>query len=29
MGTGFPGGNYPQIFYVADVAGEGPPFNRT
>ena len=27
MGTGFPGGTYPQVFYVADVAGEGPPFN--
>ncbi len=27
MGTGFPGGTYSQIFYVADVAGEGPPFN--
>jgi hypothetical protein len=27
MGTGFPGGTYPQLFYVADVAGEGPPFN--
>ena len=23
MGTGFPGGTYPQIFYVADVEGEG------
>jgi len=27
MATGFPGGSYPQIFYVADVAGEGPGFN--
>jgi 2-polyprenyl-6-methoxyphenol hydroxylase-like FAD-dependent oxidoreductase len=27
MGTGFPGGTYPQVFYVADVAGEGLPFN--
>jgi len=27
MGTGFPGGTYPQIFYVADVTGDGPPFN--
>ena len=27
MGTGFPGGTYPQIFYVADVEGEGPPLN--
>jgi 2-polyprenyl-6-methoxyphenol hydroxylase-like FAD-dependent oxidoreductase len=27
MGTGFPGGTYPQVFYVADVAGEGPAFN--
>ncbi|HSV01459.1 MAG TPA: FAD-dependent monooxygenase [Roseiarcus sp.] len=27
MGTGFPGGTYPQIFYVADVAGEGLAFN--
>jgi 2-polyprenyl-6-methoxyphenol hydroxylase-like FAD-dependent oxidoreductase len=27
MGTGFPGGTYPQIFYVADVTGEGPAFN--
>jgi 2-polyprenyl-6-methoxyphenol hydroxylase-like FAD-dependent oxidoreductase len=27
MGTGFPGGTYPQIFYVADVTGEGPPVN--
>jgi 2-polyprenyl-6-methoxyphenol hydroxylase-like FAD-dependent oxidoreductase len=27
MGTGFPGGTYPQIFYVADVTGAGQPFN--
>jgi 2-polyprenyl-6-methoxyphenol hydroxylase-like FAD-dependent oxidoreductase len=27
MGTGFPGGTYPQTFYVADVTGEGPAFN--
>jgi 2-polyprenyl-6-methoxyphenol hydroxylase-like FAD-dependent oxidoreductase len=27
MATGFPGGAYPQVFYVADVAGEGPAFN--
>ncbi len=27
MGTGFPGGTYPQTFYVADVAGSGPAFN--
>jgi 2-polyprenyl-6-methoxyphenol hydroxylase-like FAD-dependent oxidoreductase len=27
MGTGFPGATYPQIFYVADVTGEGPPVN--
>ncbi len=26
MGTGFPGGTYPQAFYVADVVGHGPPF---
>jgi 2-polyprenyl-6-methoxyphenol hydroxylase-like FAD-dependent oxidoreductase len=24
MGTGFPGGTYRQLFYVADVAAEGP-----
>ena len=24
MGTGFPGGNYAQIFYVADVEAAGP-----
>ena len=27
MGTGFPGGTYPQTFYVADVVGEGLAFN--
>ncbi|MBV9908587.1 MAG: FAD-dependent monooxygenase [Hyphomicrobiales bacterium] len=27
MGAGFPGGTYPQIFYVADVVGEGEPVN--
>jgi len=27
MGAGFPGGTYPQVFYVADVAGEGRAFN--
>jgi 2-polyprenyl-6-methoxyphenol hydroxylase-like FAD-dependent oxidoreductase len=27
MGTGFQGGTYPQVFYVADVAGEGRAFN--
>ena len=27
MGSGFPGGTYPQVFYVADVVGEGPTFN--
>ncbi len=27
MGTGFPGGTYPQTFYVADVAGEGLAIN--
>src|SRR6201992_1338424 len=25
--TGFPGGTYQQIFYVADVEAEGPPMN--
>jgi len=25
MGTGFPGGTYQQIFYVADVEASGPP----
>ncbi len=24
-GTGFPGGTYRQVFYVADIEGEGPP----
>jgi 2-polyprenyl-6-methoxyphenol hydroxylase-like FAD-dependent oxidoreductase len=27
MGTGFPGGTYRQIFYVADVEAAGPPLN--
>ena len=27
MGTGFPGGAYAQVFYVADVEGDGPAFN--
>ena len=27
MGAGFPGGTYPQIFYVADVVGEGLAIN--
>jgi 2-polyprenyl-6-methoxyphenol hydroxylase-like FAD-dependent oxidoreductase len=27
MGTGFPGGTYPQVFYVADVEASGPPMN--
>jgi 2-polyprenyl-6-methoxyphenol hydroxylase-like FAD-dependent oxidoreductase len=27
MGTGFPGGTYSQVFYVADVEGDGPAFN--
>jgi 2-polyprenyl-6-methoxyphenol hydroxylase-like FAD-dependent oxidoreductase len=27
IGTGFPGGTYPQIFYVADVEGSGPALN--
>jgi 2-polyprenyl-6-methoxyphenol hydroxylase-like FAD-dependent oxidoreductase len=27
IGTGFPGGTYPQIFYVADIAGTGPALN--
>jgi 2-polyprenyl-6-methoxyphenol hydroxylase-like FAD-dependent oxidoreductase len=27
MGAGYPGGTYPQVFYVADVAGDGPAFN--
>jgi 2-polyprenyl-6-methoxyphenol hydroxylase-like FAD-dependent oxidoreductase len=25
--SGFPGGTYPQVFYVADVDGDGPAFN--
>jgi 2-polyprenyl-6-methoxyphenol hydroxylase-like FAD-dependent oxidoreductase len=27
MGTGFPGGTYRQIFYVADVEASGPPLD--
>ncbi|MCY1397174.1 3-(3-hydroxy-phenyl)propionate/3-hydroxycinnamic acid hydroxylase [compost metagenome] len=27
LDTGFPGGTYQQIFYVADVQGRGPTFN--
>jgi 2-polyprenyl-6-methoxyphenol hydroxylase-like FAD-dependent oxidoreductase len=27
MGTGFPGGTYRQVFYVADVRADGPPLN--
>jgi hypothetical protein len=27
MKSGFPGGTYSQVFYVADVDGEGPGFN--
>src|SRR5262249_46214706 len=27
IGTGFPGGTYRQIFYVADVDAAGPPVN--
>jgi 2-polyprenyl-6-methoxyphenol hydroxylase-like FAD-dependent oxidoreductase len=27
VGTGFPGGTYPQIFYVADVEASGPALN--
>lgn len=27
IGTGFPGGTYPQIFYVADVEASGPALN--
>jgi len=27
MGTGFPGGTYRQVFYVADVQAHGPAFN--
>src|SRR5262245_20291199 len=28
MGTGFPGGTYRQVFYVADVAANGPGVDR-
>ncbi len=27
LGSGFPGGTYQQVFYVADVIGQGPAFN--
>ncbi len=27
IGSGFPGGTYRQVFYVADIEGEGPPIN--
>ncbi|WP_416424840.1 FAD-dependent monooxygenase [Pseudomonas sp. App30] len=27
LGSGFPGGTYQQVFYVADVVGQGPAFN--
>jgi 2-polyprenyl-6-methoxyphenol hydroxylase-like FAD-dependent oxidoreductase len=27
LGTGFPGGTYQQLFYVADIEGHGPPIN--
>ena len=27
LGTGFPGGTYRQVFYVADVEAAGPPIN--
>jgi 2-polyprenyl-6-methoxyphenol hydroxylase-like FAD-dependent oxidoreductase len=27
LGTGFPGGTYRQVFYVADIDGGGPPFD--
>ncbi len=27
IGAGFPGGTYRQLFYVADVEGDGPAFN--
>ena len=27
IGTGFPGGTYRQLFYVADVEAPGPPLN--
>jgi 2-polyprenyl-6-methoxyphenol hydroxylase-like FAD-dependent oxidoreductase len=27
LGTGFPGGTYRQVFYIADVEAAGPPMN--
>ena len=27
LGTGFPGGTYRQVFYVADIEGAGAAFN--
>ena len=27
LGTGFPGGTYRQVFYVADIEGTGAPMN--
>ena len=27
LGTGFPGGTYRQVFYVADIEGEGAALN--
>lgn len=27
MGVGYPGGTYPQLFYVADIEGAGPALN--
>jgi 2-polyprenyl-6-methoxyphenol hydroxylase-like FAD-dependent oxidoreductase len=27
LGAGYPGGTYRQLFYVADIEGEGPPVN--
>jgi 2-polyprenyl-6-methoxyphenol hydroxylase-like FAD-dependent oxidoreductase len=27
MKSGFPGGTYGEVFYVADIDGEGPAFN--
>ena len=27
IGSGFPGGTYRQVFYVADIEGTGPPIN--
>jgi 2-polyprenyl-6-methoxyphenol hydroxylase-like FAD-dependent oxidoreductase len=27
IGTGFPGGTYPQVFYVADIEASGPALN--